>query len=64
MASPEIDTRIGALAESIEKLVRDVQQDEGSRTKLLGAIEEAQRNLETPIDVIWKLIMSASTQIQ
>jgi hypothetical protein len=57
MITSEIDSKIIALAQSIEELAGDVQ-DEASRKKLLGVVEKAQRKLESPMDVIWKLIMS------
>ena len=59
MVNSEIDSRINALAQSIEDLAADVQ-DEVSRKKLLGVVEQAQRKLESPMDLIWKLIMSVS----
>lgn len=60
MDASELDARISALAQSIEELTVDAQ-DEATRKKLLGVVEQAQKKLESPMDVIWKLIMSVST---
>jgi hypothetical protein len=49
--------RIQALAEEIQNLSRDVD-DEASRKALLATLQQGVAKVEPPVETIWKYIMS------
>lgn len=55
---PSIESRIASLAQDIDTLSKDVAQDEPSRKSLLGAIQGAMAKVESPVETIWRIIMS------
>lgn len=55
---PSIESRIASLAQDIDSLYKDVTQDEPSRKKLLGVVQGAMAKVETPVETIWRIIMS------
>ena len=58
MASSKFDEQIDSLQESIQTVSRDVLSNEAARKKLLGVTMQAMNMLETPLETIWRIIMS------
>ncbi len=58
MASPNLHEQIDNLGESLQTVSRDVLHDENARKKLLGITMQAMTMLETPLETIWRMIMS------
>ena len=59
MASDKID----ALKTQILALSKEVVGDEENRTKFLGVVMMAVAVVETPLETIWRLMMSVSVTI-
>ncbi|KAK3320368.1 S-adenosyl-L-methionine-dependent methyltransferase [Cercophora scortea] len=59
-STPEssIGFRITALAKDIDALYNDVSQDETFRKELFGVIQGAMAKVESPMETIWRMIMS------
>lgn len=55
-----IDTRIATLAQDIDVLNKAVAQDEASRKQLLDVLQGATAKVESPVETIWRMIMSVS----
>ncbi|CAF9913570.1 MAG: hypothetical protein ALECFALPRED_008912 [Alectoria fallacina] len=51
-----LQARIEALEKELQILSKDVAEDEQARQKLLGVNQQATAMLETPPDIIWKLL--------
>jgi hypothetical protein len=58
MPQSPVSQRIDSLAQQIDSLSAEVDQDETSRKKLFDVVMKAVARLETPVDMIWRLIMS------
>jgi hypothetical protein len=63
MSSPTIDEKTDALTKDILSLAGEASHDEPSRKKLLGALLQGLAVVETPIETIWKMIMSVRFSI-
>ena len=57
MAS-SLDSRIDTLASQLQALTAEVQNDDVARKRLLGTTLAATGQLETPLEAVWKIIMS------
>jgi len=57
MASSDLNIRIDSLEKEIESLAADVT-DENLRKKLLSVIQKARSQVESPVETIWRMIMS------
>lgn len=55
-----IGDRIAALAQDIDALTKDITQDDTSRKQLLDVLQGAAAKVESPIEMIWRMIMSVS----
>ncbi|KAF2236206.1 S-adenosyl-L-methionine-dependent methyltransferase [Viridothelium virens] len=53
-----LDSKIDSLAAQIQSLTAEVQNDDAARKKLLGTTMAAMGQLETPLETVWKIIMS------
>lgn len=53
-----INARIASLAEDIDTLNKDVAHDETSRKQLLEVIQGAMAKVESPMETLWRMIMS------
>ncbi|CAN8103135.1 unnamed protein product [Discula destructiva] len=53
-----INSRIASLAASIDTLNADVAHDEVSRKQLLEVIQGAMAKVESPMETLWRMIMS------
>ncbi|KAF2642009.1 S-adenosyl-L-methionine-dependent methyltransferase [Massarina eburnea CBS 473.64] len=53
-----IETRIANLSKDIDALYKDVGNDEASRKQLMGVILGAMSKVESPMETIWRIIMS------
>ena len=51
-----LQDRIEALEKELQILSKDVAEDEQARQKLLGVTQQATAMLETPPNIIWKLL--------
>ncbi len=58
MASPNFDESIENIQKSLQSVSRDILHDEKARKKLLGITMQAMTMLETPLETIWRMIMS------
>jgi hypothetical protein len=56
--SSSIEVRIARLAADLESLSEDVANDEVSRKQLMGVVMGAMAKIESPIETIWRMIMS------
>lgn len=57
MFVPDVNSRIASLTKEIHSISGEVQ-DEATRKQLLGVIMEAMSKVETPMETIWRMIMS------
>lgn len=57
MASTPLSTRVDELESSLKTLSRELAGDESARKKLLGILQEQTMLLESPVEVIWRMIM-------
>lgn len=55
-----LDQRIDTVSNELQSLGRLVAEDEDNRRKLLGISNKAVADFETPVETIWKMIMSVS----
>jgi hypothetical protein len=53
-----IEQKVDIVAAQLQSLVTEVQGDDAARKKLLGATMGAMGQLETPLEAVWKIIMS------
>jgi hypothetical protein len=60
-SSTSLSTRIDELEQSLKTLSQDVVGDENARKRLLGIVREQTLVLESPVEVIWRMIMEASS---
>ncbi len=58
MASSNFDEPIENIQKSLQSVSREVLDDEKARKKLLGITMQAMTMLETPLETIWRMIMS------
>ena len=59
MSSNEgIQQKIDTLAKDIQSLSAQVAQDDAGRKKLLGVTMKATAELETPVETVWRMMMS------
>ena len=58
MASSNFDEPIENIQKSLQSVSRDILHDEKARKKLLGITMQAMTMLETPLETIWRMIMS------
>jgi len=58
MASSNFDEPIENIQKSLQSVSRDILHDEKARKKLLGITMQAMTMLETPLETIWRTIMS------
>ncbi|MCJ1476920.1 hypothetical protein MMC13_005589 [Lambiella insularis] len=58
MINQDLDQRIQELKENIVTLSKEVTKDEAARKKLLGVSMQAMSVLETPVETIWRMMMS------
>jgi hypothetical protein len=56
--SSSIKGRIAKLAADVDSLSKDVANDPASQKQLMGVVMGAMAKVETPIDTIWRMIMS------
>jgi len=56
-SAQELPSRINAIAKSLTELSKEVSQDEVARKKLLATLRQAESLVESPIEVIWRMIM-------
>jgi hypothetical protein len=61
MPASTVDEKIDAVARELQSLVSEVSKDESSRKKLLRVIQQALAGVEAPVESIWRMIMSVST---
>lgn len=59
MATDSINSRIEVLSKELESLSAEYL-DDAARKKLFGIVSQATAALESPIDTIWRMIMSVS----
>ncbi|KAK0624998.1 S-adenosyl-L-methionine-dependent methyltransferase [Bombardia bombarda] len=55
---PAVESRIAALAQDVDAIFKDVANDEPSRKILLDTLRGALGKVESPMDTIWRIIMS------
>jgi len=58
MASSNFDEPIENIQKSLQSVSRDILHDEKARKKLLGITMQSMTMLETPLETIWRMIMS------
>ncbi len=58
MASSNFDEPIENIQKSLQSVSREILDDEKARKKLLGITMQAMTMLETPLETIWRMIMS------
>lgn len=58
-----IDARIATLAQDIDVLNKAVAQDDASRKQLLDVLHGAAAKVESPVETIWRMIMSVSNSM-
>ena len=59
MCSPnDLHQKIGSLAKDLQSLSAESAQDDAARKKLLELTMKATAELEAPIEIIWRMIMS------
>jgi hypothetical protein len=63
MSSSTVDQKTDALSKDILSLAAEASQNEESRKKLLGVLMQGLGAVETPMDTIWKMIMSVGLSI-
>ena len=51
-----LQARIEVFENELQILLKDVAEDEQARQKLLGVTQQATAMLETPPNIIWKLL--------
>jgi len=56
-STQELPSRIDAIAKSLTALSGEVLEDEVARKKLLATLHQAESLVESPIEVIWRMIM-------
>lgn len=54
----ELHRKIDTLARDVQSLSAESAQDDAGRKKLLGLTMRATAELETPIETVWRMIMS------
>lgn len=57
MAPTTLLARIEELEISLKALSKDVSGDEAARKKLLAVVQEQNMVLESPVEVIWRMMM-------
>ena len=62
MESSEAQARIAALSDEIDSLSRSIA-DETDRKALLGVITQSLNKVESPVETIWRTIMSVRNPI-
>jgi hypothetical protein len=62
MASPNLESRISSLAQEIDALSSEIQ-DEALRKKLLGVVMQGQSKVESPLETVWRLISAVSVTL-
>lgn len=55
-----IGDRIAILAQEIDALNKDIAQDDISRKQLLDVLQGAAAKVESPVEMIWRMMMSVS----
>lgn len=55
-----IGAQITTLAQDIDALHKDVAQDDTSRRQLLDVLQAAAGKVETPVEMLWRMMMSVS----
>lgn len=58
-----VDARIAKLAQDIDSLSKDVANDEATRKQLFGVIQGAMAKVESPMETIWRMIMSVCLRL-
>ncbi|KAI9711821.1 MAG: hypothetical protein M1820_001966 [Bogoriella megaspora] len=53
-----LDSRIDTITSQLQSLISEVQSDDAARKRLLAATMAANGQLESPLEAVWKLIMS------
>ncbi|QKX60429.1 uncharacterized protein TRUGW13939_07574 [Talaromyces rugulosus] len=53
-----LDQRIDAVSNELQSIGRLVAEDENARKKVLGIVTKAVADFETPVETVWKMIMS------
>jgi hypothetical protein len=57
MASTPLSARIDEFEQTLKSLAKEVAGDEVSRKKVLAIVKEQNMILESPVEVIWRMIM-------
>jgi hypothetical protein len=57
MASTPLSARIEGFEQTLKSLANEVAGDEASRKKLLAIVKEQNMILESPVEMIWRMIM-------
>ena len=55
-----VEKRIDTLSKEIDTLAKECQNKEDARKKLLGAIIQGMAKVESPVETIWRILMSVS----
>lgn len=55
-----IRSRIATLAQDIDALNKDIAQNNASRKQLLDVLQGAAAKVESPVEMIWRMMMSVS----
>jgi hypothetical protein len=63
MSSTTLSGRIDELEKSLKALSKEVAGDEITRKKLLGVVREQTMVLESPVEVIWRMIMEVLSNL-
>ena len=56
----DLSSRIDEISNSLAALSKEVSQDEVARKKLLSTLHQATALVESPVEVIWRMIMEVS----
>jgi len=56
-STQELPSRVNAIAKSLTDLSKEVLQDTVAHKKLLATLRQAESLVESPIEVIWRMIM-------
>ena len=61
--SLDLQSQINSIAKDLQSLSTQALQDEAARKRLLGVAMHATAILESPVETIWKLMMSVSVHV-
>ena len=56
-----LTSRIDALPQELQSLSQEALQNEEARKKLYGVVQHSAGTLESPMDFIWRMIMTVSS---